>query len=264
MKPKPKHLTTEYATQFQDKSIVDVYHLRPPYPPATFEILSDLIEDRPRAVLDAGCGTGPIARHLIDYVDRIDAVDFSEHMIARARAMPNGDHPNITWTFGPMETAPIQPPYGLITAGASLHWMAWDVVLPRFHAALAPGGVLALPSKVESGGDVWKADLFKIIKQYSTNRDFQPYNLVDELESRKLFRKVGTQRTAPVPYTPSIPDYIELMHSRNGFSRDRMTSEAAAAFDSEFHALLTRHYGDGPVTLEIQGEVIWGFPLAGH
>ena len=72
MKPKPKHLGQEYASQFQDQSVVDAYRHRPPYPPQTFEILAGLIRSEPKIVLDIGCGTGKIARGLAP--DRIEIV----------------------------------------------------------------------------------------------------------------------------------------------------------------------------------------------
>ena len=61
--------------------MTDVYHYRAPYPEETFQILSDLIVDEPRVVLDVGTGQGNIARPLLPFVERIDAVDFSENMI---------------------------------------------------------------------------------------------------------------------------------------------------------------------------------------
>ena len=95
MKPKPKHLGPEYAAQFKDASVVEAYRTRPEYPRETFAILSELITDEPRSVLDVGCGTGYVTRELINHVDTIDAVDFSEHMIATAKTLPNGDHSRI-------------------------------------------------------------------------------------------------------------------------------------------------------------------------
>ena len=44
----------------------------------------------------------------------------------------------------PPRTAPLDPPYGLVTAGSSLDWMDWYVVLPRVGAALGDGCYLAL------------------------------------------------------------------------------------------------------------------------
>ena len=71
MIPKPKHLGLEYAAQFKDRGIVDAYPHRPSYPPETFEILSHLIPDEPRTVLDVGCGIGDIARRLVEFVARV-------------------------------------------------------------------------------------------------------------------------------------------------------------------------------------------------
>ena len=62
MLPKPKQLTPENAARFQDPNLVSLYHLRLPYPAQTFDILTALIRDQPRNVLDVGAGTGEIAR----------------------------------------------------------------------------------------------------------------------------------------------------------------------------------------------------------
>jgi trans-aconitate methyltransferase len=125
MLPKPKHLGPEYSAQFQDRSVVTAYPNRPPYPAEVFALLASLITDAPRAVLDVGCGDGAIARHLVERVDRLDALDFSEAMIAQGRWLPNGDHPKLYWIAGRAEDALLRSPYALITAGASLHWMDW-------------------------------------------------------------------------------------------------------------------------------------------
>jgi 2-polyprenyl-3-methyl-5-hydroxy-6-metoxy-1,4-benzoquinol methylase len=75
--PKPKHLSTNYAVQFKDESIVAAYQYRPPYPDEVFAILTGLLSYKPARVLDAGCGMGNIARRLAGMVDGVDAVDFS-------------------------------------------------------------------------------------------------------------------------------------------------------------------------------------------
>jgi SAM-dependent methyltransferase len=257
MLPKPKHLGAEYAAQFQDRSVVDAYRYRPPYPAAVFAILADLMTDEPRVVLDAGCGTGEVARHLADRVERVDAVDFSLEMIATGRRLSGGDHPRLTWIHAPMETAPLRPPYALITAGSSLHWMAWDVVLPRFRAALTPRGALAIIGQ-EEVFTPWVADLRQLIPRFSTNQDFQPYDLIAELETRGLFRKRGERRTAAVPFTRPIDAYIESFHARNGFSRQRMRPDMAARFDAELRALVAPFCPEGLVTLQVIGVVVWG------
>src|SRR5690349_2559845 len=62
MMKRPESHGEQYVVRFEHQSVVDRYHLRPSYPPQTFELLTDLIVDEPRVVLDVGCGTGKIAR----------------------------------------------------------------------------------------------------------------------------------------------------------------------------------------------------------
>ena len=62
MQPKPEHFGASFAEAFKDQRVVDAYRYRPPYPNEVFGILSGLIADAPRAVLDIGAGSGDIAR----------------------------------------------------------------------------------------------------------------------------------------------------------------------------------------------------------
>lgn len=259
MAPKPKHLSPAYAAQFQDQSVVDAYRFRPPYPDDVFTILQGLIVDRPAAVLDLGCGRGDLARRLIDFADRVDAVDISVPMIAAGKQLPGGDSPRLNWICAPVEEAPLQPPYALVTAGESLHWMDWGRVLPRLHDVLVPGGVLAIVARGASG-EPWWSELLPLIQAYSTNRDFVPYDIVEELTNRSLFHELGRTRMAPIATEQMIAEYIESIHSRNGFSRDRMTSEAAAAFDAAATRLLTAFAINGRLAIPVTSEVTWGLP----
>jgi len=144
MMKRPESHGEQYMVRFQHQSVVDRYHLRPTYPQETFELLNDLIVDEPRAVLDVGCGTGNVARPLAAYVERVDALDLSLPMLSRARTLPGGDSPKIRWLHGRAEEVSLEPPYALVTAGESLHWMEWGVVLPRFARLLTLHGVLAI------------------------------------------------------------------------------------------------------------------------
>ena len=80
----------EVEVRFREASVAERYDFRPPYPAEVFDILSSLLDDGPRTVLDAGCGTGDLARPLAPLVDRLDAVDQSAAMLAQARALPGG------------------------------------------------------------------------------------------------------------------------------------------------------------------------------
>jgi SAM-dependent methyltransferase len=262
LQPKPDHLGPEYGAQFGDASVVAAYRHRPPYPAEVFDILIGLMAGDSRAVFDVGTGTGEIARGLASRVARVDAVDPSPPMIATGRAMPGGDHPNLTWIEGYAEDAPIQPPYALITAGQSLHWMEWAVVMPRFRDALASGGVLAIVGQREQPRP-WDADVLDAIRRYSTNLRYRPYDLIEELASRGLFRALGRRSTAPLPFVRDVAGYVESFHARNGLSRDRMSAEAAAAFDRAVTELVAPHACDGKLALAVTGEIVWGLPAPG-
>jgi len=46
---------------------------------------------------------GDIARRLVEYVERLDAVDFSQNMIERGKQLPNGNNPHLHWIYGKVE-----------------------------------------------------------------------------------------------------------------------------------------------------------------
>lgn len=264
MTDKPRQWGADYASVFQDQSVVAAYQHRPAYPDETFAFLASLIPPtiaRP-AVLDAGCGTGFIARPLAPLVGAIDAVDISEAMIAAARGLPGGDRPNIRWIAAPIETAPLGGPYALIVAAASLHWMDWQSTLPRFAAHLAPQGVLAI---VEDWArpNPWDRAVGAVLARYSLNKDFTPYTMmtvVGELEQRGRFQLRGSHEVAPARFRQPCDAWVESFHARNGLSRDRMDAGAARACDRELRAAVAPYCPDGIVEQAIGARVYWGLP----
>lgn len=258
MKPKPDFLGPQQATAFQDGAVAQAYQFRPPYPDATFDILVNLAIDMPKYVLDIGCGTGLVARKLVERVAHIDAIDISSAMIEQGKRLPQGDSPSVSWIVGAVETAPLNPPYSLITAGDSLHWMDWATVMPRLATMLTPDGSLAILG-VDQLPTPWDEQLLPIIQRYSTVSGYHPYDLVAELEARDLFRTSGRQTTAPVAFVQPLDEYIESFHGRASFVRERMGTAAASAFDTAIRALLSQ-YCVGSVTLQLVTEVVWGKP----
>ncbi len=259
MEPKPGHLGLKYVEQFKDASIVEVYHHRPPYADEAISKLVALIVDEPRTILDVGCGTGDLCRRLVNAAERVDAVDFSRAMIDKGKTLPNGAHAHLHWICGRVEEVELYPPYALITAGESLHWMAWDSILPLFHRILTPHGYLAVIGR-ETAGNPWDDALQRLIARFSTNQGYRPYNLIEELERLHLFQKQGSMRTRPVPFVQSGEDYIRSIHSRNGFSRQRMGEDAAQAFDEAVRTMLAPFLREGLLTLSAVSYVVWGMP----
>jgi ubiquinone/menaquinone biosynthesis C-methylase UbiE len=260
MQPKPRHLDPRYGGQFEDESVARAYHTRPPYPPELFTVLSTLLPSGATSLLDLGCGTGDISLGMIERASRIDAVDPSEAMLRVARGRKGADAPNISWLHASAEAVQFGALYSLVVAGESLHWMDWELVLPKIARALVPGGFLVIVDGRALDRMPWSADLETLIPRFSTNQEYRHYDLVTELSSRGLFTEIGRRKTSPVPFSQSTDEYIESFHTRNGFSRLRMTAGAAAQFDRELDQLVSAHSAGRMVRGHTIAEVIWGIP----
>jgi ubiquinone/menaquinone biosynthesis C-methylase UbiE len=254
---------THYAAAFKDRQVVDAYKYRPPYPQEVFEILAELITDEPRTVLDVGAGSGDIARNCVAFAERVDAVDFSHSMLERGKQLPNGTSPRLHWIYGKIEEAPLTPPYALITAGSSIHWIDWPRAFPRFRSVLAPNGLLALIHR-RTLPMPWNDELRSIHYQFVTRQGLRGATIAEELEKRGFLHKLGQRETAPVLFQQSLDDFIEGLHSRSSFSRELMGPQKAAEFDQQVRALLLHVHPDGMMPLQVVGSVIWGTPESGR
>lgn len=260
-RPKPAHLAPAHGAQFEDRSMAAAYHARPPYPAEMFDLLEALQPARAeRAVLDLGCGTGDVALGMVGRATLIDAVDPSAAMLAMGRARPGGDHPSLRWVCAGAEAGELRGPYSLVVTGESLHWMEWDVVMPKIAGVLGPGAVLAVVVRQDAGAPPWAAELAELISRHSTNREFRRYDVIDEVTSRGLFREAGRRSTAPVAFSQSLDDYVESFHSRNGFSRQRMSAASQAAFDEAVRRLVQPWCLDAIVRRGVIAHVVWGTP----
>lgn len=109
------------------------------------------------AVLDLGCGAGePIARYLMDAGREVWGADFSEPMLAIARARFR----DATWVHADMRTLDLGRTFGGIVGWDSFFHLTRDeqrAVIPLLGRHLSPGGALLLtvgPSDGEVTGTV--------------------------------------------------------------------------------------------------------------
>ena len=243
---------------FTDAEVAERYRYRAPYPDAVFAILRDLIV-HPLSALDAGAGTGAIARGMVRFAERIDAVDPSGAMVGAGRLLPNGSDPAIRWIVGRAEDAPLWPPYGLITCGASLHWMDLEVVMPRFRGVLAANAFLAIVD-VELLHGAYRDDVRQVIREHSeVEHHSETKDLIEQLQRSGRFALDGLRRTEPVPFEQSVDEYIEMLHSTSTLARARL-KERSAQFDAQIRRVFERHELDR-VRYGVVGLVAWGRPL---
>lgn len=249
----------QLARAFADVEVARKYAYRPPYPPEVFVVLRRLLVP-PETVLDAGCGTGALTRGLAEFAARVDAVDPSEAMLREAREL-TGEHPGIHWIRGRAEDVGLTPPYGLITAGASVHWMDPADVMPRFQQVLASGARLAIVDMEYVHPPTPLRDEFiSVIERHSAlghHDDFA--ELVANLEAAGHFAKEGEYRTKAVTFEQSVDDYLAMLASTSSLSRATL-GDQAEEFEREARAVFGRYEVDR-VRFDVVGLIAWGRPL---
>ena len=259
---RPRQYWDDYASRFKHRSLAETYQLRPPYPDETYRILLSLLGESRRRVLDVGCGPGKIARSLVNHVDGVDAVDFSQEMIRVGKSLTNGNHPNLRWIDGPVETVPLYPPYNMVTAGASIHWMEWSVVFPRFTEVLTTDGYLVIIDGDRPIESPWHDAELSLIRKYSTNKHYEDIDLIQELVDRGHLLLIGDKRTAPVDFSQSLTDYVQSFHSRESMSKEYMGAENGRAFDAELSHILSDFVDDDEcLSFQLEARVTWGKSL---
>ena len=178
-------------------------------------------------------------------------------MLARARALPGGNAPNLAWIAGRVEDVALAGPFSSALAGESVHWFDW-AVLARRLAAWVPSRRLILVERQEAPSP-WSDRLSALIARFSTNRDFEPCDVVDELTSRRLLAVEGRLRSARQPFSAvdrrlrdvaALPQRLVARPDDGGRTPRRSTPPVRAA--------LAPHAADCIVTLSIATRVVWG------
>jgi SAM-dependent methyltransferase len=242
---------------FTDREVARLYGHRAPYPGEVLRTLRRLLV-APRTILDVGAGTGALSRRMVGFAERVDAVDPSAVMISEGRRLPGGSDGRLQWVLGRAEDAPLSPPYGLITAGASLHWLDLDVALARLRDALAPDAVMAV-ADTEIVHGPYRPELEAVIREHSeVEHHTETGDLMEELNASGRFAIQGRQRTKPMSFEQSVDDYLKVLHSTSTLARVRLGGRASR-LDADVRAVFARHDLD-PVRYDVVGVVIWGQP----
>ena len=261
--PRPRQFWGDHASRFKYRSLAETYEFRPPYPIEMYQILHDLLGNRRGRILDVGSGPGKIARTLVDQVGAIDAIDFSREMIRVGKSLVNGDNPKLRWIHGRVEEARLHPPYDMVTAGSSVHWMEWSAVFPRFKEVLTADGYLVIIDGDRPVESPWHDAELSLIRKYSTNKHYEETDLIQELVDRKHFQLLGDKWTAPVSFSQPLTHYVESFHSRESLSKEHMGEDNVKAFDAELTDVLSDFaYDQGIISFQIATRVTWGKPLA--
>ena len=223
----------------------------------------------PGVVLDAGAGDGKIARALAPDVERVDAVDPSAAMIEVGRTSAGGSAANLRWIEAKLEDAVLDPPYGLATAGASIHWMDPDVVFPKLADALAPGAVLAVVGGDDPVGapfeDATRAVLIETITRAEGRRPTYWPTPMERLErplpEHPRFDPMGVLISKPFAVEQGVEEFLCCMHSRQSLAEEHLGPDLTAFFDQGIREALAPYASDGRIRYDVRTRVEWGRPV---
>jgi len=238
---KPRYITPERAGAFNFESVARAYPHRPPYPQALIDALGELLPADGGSVLELGCGTGEVSRRLAPRAAHVDAVDPSAAMMEVGRGEEGGDAAHLHWTRSPAEEFETERHYDLVVTALSLHWMDWDVILPRIAAFVKPGGAYAIVLSRTIRSVPWRDAINALVPKYSVIKDFKQIDLIAEVDHFGIFDLGEVQEVGPESFEQSVEDYLDSWSSRAGFVRERLGERAAEEFRAGIAAALQPH-----------------------
>jgi SAM-dependent methyltransferase len=152
---------------YLEEGFANVYdHYRPSPPREVLDALTFVAGvDRPRLVVDLGCGTGLATRAWAEPADEVVGVEPNPRMIERARAVTGEPNVRYVEAYG-AETGLPDGGADLVTSFQSFHWMEPQPVLAEAARILRVGGVFAacdydVPPYTEPEVDAAFADLMQ-------------------------------------------------------------------------------------------------------
>jgi len=178
-----------------DTEVVDGSTTRPPYyredlalihhegfgfhadacAPGILELLAP-VRERRGLVVEVGCGSGQLTRHLVEAGHRVIATDASEAMLQLARRHAQGAQ-DIRLLRLPDDAVP--PADAIVSVGHVLSYLddeaSVDLALVALAGALRPGGVLAIDlcdlawgiARQHAPPQVWRGDGWVLVTEFS-------------------------------------------------------------------------------------------------
>lgn len=148
-------------------------------------------------VLDLGCGYGWHARYAIEQgASRVDGIDLSEAMLARAREM--GADPRLRYIRCALEDFAYPPEsYDLVLSNLALHYVAdLDAIFRLVRQTLRPGGSFCLniehPTFTAGVNQAWLEDADGRRLCWPVDRYFEPGPRQTEFLGRQVVKQHHT------------------------------------------------------------------------
>jgi len=207
-------------------SLLNAYYERP----ATLALAGDVAG---RRILDAGCGSGPLAAALRDRGAIVTGVDSSAGMLELARRRL-GDDANLHLADLGRPLPFPDAAFDDVVASLVLHYLEdWAAPLAELRRVLRPGGRLIASVDhplqghplVRPGADYWATFQYSVETATSSGQSFvltywhRPLPAMISAFTTAGFRIAAIDEPLPAPETPRelLPDFDKDKPARSGF-----------------------------------------------
>jgi SAM-dependent methyltransferase len=136
-------------------------------------LLLGVLPAAPARIADLGCGTGTLARLLVDAGFTVDGLDFSPEMVRRARVKV----PESTFVLGDAAEPALTPATYDAVLSRHVLWALPDpeLALARWVALLKPGGLVVLvEGSWSTGAGLSAAQAEQIVRAQRTHAEVTP------------------------------------------------------------------------------------------
>jgi SAM-dependent methyltransferase len=171
---------------------------RPPYPAELFEVLkAERVIGPGRQVLEVGAGSGLATRELVLSGSQVVALEPGPDLAT----LLEHEVPDASVVRSRLEDASLAgAAFDSAVAATSMHWVDLSIGLPRLHAALRPGGSLAVFRNIfgdDSGRSQFRDQIGQIVSRREGAASEPPTEsrpTMSELEAAGLFVAVRSER----------------------------------------------------------------------
>ena len=236
---------------------------REPYPPAFFQTVAErLALQGDEALLDVGCGPGPLAIGFAPFEGRCAGLDPEPDMIKAARATAEAAGVRLTLHPGRIEDFPAGQIFDIVTLGRALHWLDRDATLQVLERVVSERGLVLIcgATSIEVSQSEWLKPYLKICNSWSDDPERKRYRI----EAQEWFAGSRFSKLDDISVTHaqdvSIDDLIGRALSKSNTSPS-VVGRRQAKFEAELRAVLEPFSQDGVLKEEIVARAtIFGRP----
>jgi SAM-dependent methyltransferase len=245
-------------------STVEFYtRCREPYPPEFFQTVAErLALQGDEALLDVGCGPGPLAIGFAPFVGSCTGLDSEADMIKAARAAAESVGVRLTLHPGRIEDFPTDQIFDMVTLGRALHWLDRDTTIQVLERIVSERGHVLIcgATSIEVPQSEWLKPYLKICNSWSDDPERKRYRIeAQEWFAGSRFSKLDDISVTYAQHV-SIDDLIGRALSKSNTSPS-VVGRWQAEFEAAIRAVLEPFSQDGVLEEEIVARAaIFGRP----